>query len=85
MKLSAREMRRRIIRKMARRSCWGGKHTSFDNLKKGFPPHLKGDVEDEAKRLIKEGIIIAKTTGYGLEVSLNPRRKKEIEEILRGL
>jgi hypothetical protein len=32
--------------------------------------------------LIKEGLLLAKPTSYGLEVSLNPRRKAEIDKII---
>ncbi|MFY3740507.1 MAG: hypothetical protein HMLIMOIP_000946 [Candidatus Nitrosomirales archaeon] len=60
----------------------GGKHTAIENLKKGFPSHLRGDVDDEVKELIRNGFIIPKTTSYGLQVSLNPRMIAEIERIL---
>ena len=83
MKLSSREIRYRIVAKMVRHKFWGGRHTSFDNISKGIPTHLQKEIEKEAKQLIKEGIILSKPTGYGLEVSLNPRMKKEIEWIIR--
>lgn len=60
----------------------GGKHTAIENLKKGFPSHIRGDVEDEVKELIREGFILPKRTNYGLQVSLNPRIIPEIERIL---
>ncbi len=53
------------------------------NLPKGLPAHLQKAIEKEAKKLIKEGTILSKSTGYGLEVSLKPRMKKEIEWIIR--
>jgi len=69
-----------LLSKMVRRRCWKGKHTSFHNLQKSFPKHLRGDVKNAAVSLIKKGYIVQKPTGYGLEVSLNSRR---IDEILR--
>lgn len=60
----------------------GGSHTSFDNLPKGFPKHLRGFVKDVAEELIKEGLLLRKPTSYGVQVSLNVRMKKEIEESL---
>jgi len=60
----------------------GGKHTAIENLKKGFPSHLRGDVDYEVEELIRNGFIIPKTTSYGLQVSLNPRMIAEIERIL---
>ena len=63
-------------------SKWGNSHTSFDNLPKGFPTHLRGDVKDIAKKLIKEKLLLSKPTSYGLEVSLNPKKKKEVETLV---
>ena len=34
--------------------------------------------------MIKEGLLIAKTTHYGLEVSLNPRMHEEIMEFIKN-
>jgi len=82
MKLSAFELRKRILQKMVRHNWWGGKHTAFDNLPKGFPNELWKDVKKEIHSLIKEGFIIKKPTGYGLHVSLNVEMKPAIEKIL---
>lgn len=76
-----------ILFKLYKLAKWGGSHTSFDNLKKGFKPQELGKkglkrVEDCAEDLIKEGLILPKTTGYG-QVSLNPRMHNEIERIIR--
>ena len=77
------EIERTILRKLAYMGKWGGSHTSFDNLPKGFPKHLRGDVKVVAKELIKRGLLLSKPTSYGLEVSLNVRMKKEIEELVK--
>ncbi len=71
-----------ILRKMYFDKIIGGKHTAIEHLKKGFPSHLRGDVDDEVKGLIRNGFILPKTTSYGLQVSLNPRMIPEIERIL---
>jgi len=60
----------------------GGKHTAVEHLKKGFPSHVRGEVDDQVKQLIRDGFILPKTTRYGLQVSLNPRMIPEIERIL---
>jgi hypothetical protein len=78
------KIRKTILIKLYRQACWGGKHTSFDNLPKGFPSHLRGQVKDAAKELIKEGLLLCKPTHYGLEVSLNIKRKQEIEQIIEN-
>ena len=79
------QIRKTILRKLVYMNKWGGAHTSLDNLPKGFPGHIRGDVKDVAKQLIKENFLISKPTSYGVEVSLNPEKKKEIEELVRDL
>lgn len=80
--MNEQEISQAILRKLKYLGKWGGSHTSIDNLPKGFPKHLRGDVKDVAKELIKKNFLLAKPTSYGLEVSLNPEKKKEIEEIV---
>lgn len=68
-----------ILKKLKRRgSKWGRTHTSIDNLTSGVPKHLRGLAKDVAEELIKEGLLLAKPTSYGLEVSLNPKMKAKI-------
>jgi len=76
------EVRRALLRKLMYLGKWGGSHTSFDNLPKGFPKHLRGAVKEVAEDLIRAGLLLRKPTSYGDEVSLNVRMKKEIEQIL---
>lgn len=65
---------------LRRKKVIGNVHTHYDTLKKGFPSHLGKEIEKATKELIKEGFIIIKPTSYGLQVSLNKERLKEIEE-----
>jgi hypothetical protein len=74
---------KKILEKMLRYEHIGGRHTAFENLSKGFPKHLVGEVKKTAKELIKMGLITPKMTSYGLQVSLNPRKMEQIEEIMR--
>ncbi len=71
-----------ILKKLKRRGKWGGAHTSFDKLTAGVPKHLRGDAKEAARDLIKSGLLFSKSTSYGLEVSLNPKRKDEIDNII---
>lgn len=73
-----------LVRKLAYMGKWGASHTSFDNLPKGFPGHVRGDVKKVAEKLIKQNILCAKPTSYGMEVSLNPDRKADIERMMGG-
>ena len=84
MKLSSGEIRRRILTKMVRHAWWGGKHTAYDNIPRGFPKDLWKDVRVELDGLIHDGLIHTKPTGYGLHVSLNVEMKAEIERIVLG-
>jgi len=37
---AVKEKIRKTLIKLVKLRMWGGKHTSFDNLPKGFPSHL---------------------------------------------
>ena len=73
-----------ILNKLNRKGKWGASHTSFDNLQKGIPKHLRGKCKDIAENLIVEGLILEKTTSYGRHVSLNSNKKSEIEFIINA-
>ncbi len=72
-----------ILEKMLRHGYIGGKHTSEDNIPKGLPKHMHGEIKKALKNLIRAVYVIPKTTSYGMEVSLDPHRIAEINEILR--
>ena len=73
-----------ILRKLVRYRVWMHKHTSIHNLPKGLPDHLKSrkEVKKAIESLLKIGFLLSKSTNYGLEVSLNIQKKKEIEEMV---
>ena len=76
------QAKRFIVKKLFHHGYISGRHTDIDNLKKGLPSHFKGDIKKAAKELIKEEILIPKQTSYGLHVSLNPKKRQEIEGYL---
>lgn len=78
------DIKRFILRKLVRHRMWMHKHTSIHNLPKGLPDYLRGrkEVRKRIDELLKKGFLLSKPTNYGLEVSLNINRKKEIEEII---
>ena len=82
MEFSDDEIKATMLYHLRRKKVIGGVHTHFDTLKRGFPSHLGKDIDKIAKQLIKEGLIITKPTSYGLQVSLNKERLKEIEEFI---
>ncbi len=75
------EIRVEVLRKMLRHRWIGGKHTSLDNLPKGFPQHVRSDVSRVVKDLIRDGFIILKPTSYGQEVSLAPSKVFEAKKL----
>lgn len=77
------QLKRFIVKKLFHHGYIGGRHTAIDNLKKGLPSHVKGDIKEAAKALIKEGILVPKQTAYGFHVSLNPRMKAEIDAYVK--
>tara|TARA_Y100000034_G_scaffold134632_1_gene203646 strand:- start:2306 stop:2578 length:273 start_codon:yes stop_codon:yes gene_type:complete len=82
MKSDEDKIRATILYHLRRKKVIGGVHTHFDTLKKGFPSHLGKDINKIAKKLIREGFIITKPTSYGLQVSLNKEKLKEIEDFI---
>ncbi|RLI27748.1 hypothetical protein DRO58_03645 [Candidatus Bathyarchaeota archaeon] len=73
---------KKILEKMFYDRLIGARHTSADNIPKGFPKHLRGEARKALRSLIRKGLVVAKPTSYGLEVSLNPKRLEEIIEII---
>ncbi|MDP3780943.1 MAG: hypothetical protein Q8Q69_07140 [Nitrosopumilaceae archaeon] len=71
-----------ILRKLFYDNRIGKKHISLENLKTGFPSHLKGDVDKKLKKLVKENLILQHPTSYGPQYALNPQRLQEIIKIL---
>ncbi len=78
------EIKRFILRKMLRHRFWMHKHTSIHNLAKGLPDNLRSrkEVKKSIDELLKNNFLLSKPTNYGLEVSLNVKKKKEIEDFV---
>lgn len=74
-----------IVRKLYRKRTWLHKHTSINNLPKGLSNEVRvsKEVRKAIEELLREQILLSKPTHYGLEVSLNPKKIKEIEELAR--
>ena len=72
-----------ILYHLRKKRIIGGAHTPFDTLKTGFPSHLGKDIKKIAEQLIRDGLLITKPTSYGLQVSLNKNKLKEVEEFIK--
>ena len=77
------EIKADILHKLFRKKKWGGSHTAFENLYKWCEKRYAHRYKKVGEMLIKEGLLISKPTSYGLQVSLNPRKKSEIITIIR--
>ncbi len=73
-----------IVRKLYRKRMWLHKHTNINNLPKGLSNKLRvsKQVKKAIEDLLKQQILLSKPTHYGLEISLNPKKIKEIEELV---
>jgi len=80
------QIKKFILRKLIRKRMWLHKHTSIHNIPKGLPEYLRNgkEVKKAIEELLKEEFLLSKPTNYGLEISLNVRRKIEIENIING-
>jgi len=71
------QIRAGIMRKPSRHGRRGASHTPFENLKKGFTLRDAGKqgskkADRTGEELIRDGLILSKPAGCGLEASLNP-------------
>ena len=68
---------------LRRKRIIGAKHTHYDNIKFRFPSNIGKEIEDIEKEFIKQNYIITKPTSYGLQISLNKEKLKEIEDFIK--
>jgi hypothetical protein len=73
-----------ILSKLVRRRIWHHKHTSIHNLPKGIPNQLRNNklTKKVISNLLRDKWLLSKPTHYGLELSLNINKKKEIEDYI---
>ncbi len=72
------KIKRTLLERMVSKKIWGGKHIDYEHMASGFPSHLRKKVLTVADELIRDGLIIKKPAGYGLQVFLNINKKDEI-------
>ena len=76
------DVSRSILRKLLYDNRIGARHISIENLKTGFPSHLKGGVDKRLKKLVRENLVLKHPTSYGPQFALNPQRLRDIIEML---
>lgn len=73
-----------ILKKLFDQRCWMHKHFNINNIQQGLPSHARDSriIKKAIDDLIKLGWLLSKPTHYGLELSLNIEKKKDIEEYI---
>jgi hypothetical protein len=72
-----------LLFKLWRNRCFGKGHMLIDNLFGGFPSHIKGQMQAELDKLIKENIVIKKPSKHGKAVYINYECKDKIALALK--
>jgi hypothetical protein len=81
--LPARRTARRILQRLDGMGKWGGYHTEFAHLARGFAGNDKGLAEDVGERLLDAGLLMEKPSVGQRHVYLNPRRARDIRALIR--
>ncbi len=78
------QIKAHILKKLYDQRCWMGKHANINHMQKGLPSHAQDHkvISKIVNELTHNEWILSKPTHYGLELSLNIQKKKEIEEYL---
>jgi hypothetical protein len=74
----ARRVARRILQRLAGMGKWGGYHTEFSHLARGFSGNDKQLAEEVGERLIASGLLQEKPSVGQRHVFLNPRRARDV-------
>jgi hypothetical protein len=78
----ARRIARRIVQRLAGMGKWGGYHTDFAHLARGFAGNDKELALEVGERLIDAGILLEKPSVGQRHVFLNPRRARDVYEMV---
>jgi hypothetical protein len=73
---------RRILQRLDGMGKWGGYHTAFDHLARGFAGNDRALAFEMGEELVSEGLLTEKPSVGQRHVSLNPRRAGEIRRLI---
>jgi hypothetical protein len=77
---------RRILQRLAGMGKWGGYHTDFAHLARGFAGNERALAVEIGERLLDAGLLVAKPSVGQRHVFLNPRRAGDIHALIeRGV
>ena len=77
-----RRVARRIVQRLDGMGKWGGYHTEFVHLARGFAGHERALALEVGERLLAAGLLAEKTSVGQRHVFLNPRRSGEIRAFI---
>jgi hypothetical protein len=77
-----RRVMRRILQRLDGMGKWGGYHTAFDHLARGFAGHERATAFELGERLVATGLLVEKPSVGQRHVCLNPRRAGEIRRLI---
>jgi hypothetical protein len=77
-----RRVTRRILQRLDGMGKWGGYHTAFDHLARGFAGNERALAFEVGEELVAGGLLTEKPSVGQRHVSLNPRRAGEIRRLI---
>jgi hypothetical protein len=77
-----RRVTRRILQRLDGMGKWGGYHTAFEHLARGFAGNEKALAFEVGEELVAAGLLAEKPSVGQRHVSLNPRRAGEIRRLI---
>lgn len=78
----ARRVARRVLQRLDGMGKWGGYHTEFVHLARGFEGNQRAHAYEVGEALLRAGLLVEKTSVGQRHVSLNPRRSGEIRRLI---
>jgi hypothetical protein len=73
---------RRILQRLDGMGKWGGYHTAFDHLARGFAGNERSLAYDMGEWLVASGLLLEKPSVGQRHVSLNPSRSGDIRQLI---
>ena len=78
----ARRIARRILQRLAGMGKWGGYHTDFRHLSRGFAGNDRALADEVGEALLEAGLLAEKPSVGQRHVFLNPRRAADIHGLI---
>jgi hypothetical protein len=78
----SRRVARRIVQRLNGMGKWGGYHTEFSHLARGFAGNDKALAEAVGEALLTSGLLAEKPSVGQRHVFLNPRRAAEVYALI---